>query len=335
MMFNAVFDPGLVQYSQRYDNCLHFSDQFRRYAEDLAGRLIDRHGLHDKLVVDVGCGKGDFLKLLCEKGPNRGVGYDPSFEARDDIEALGDGVTIVNDYYSEAYAGHGGDFLCCRHVLEHVEFPGELLEKIRGGLGGRAGVPVFFEVPNGAYTVKNVFVWDVIYEHPCYFTAGSLASLFAAAGFEVADVGEEFEGQYLGLHAATGGGSGLHPGKQELGIRESIDSFKSEFEEAVESWRAELDRVAARGLKAVVWGAGSKGVTFLNLLDRERRIAYAVDVSPNKQGRFVAGTGQEIVSPEYIIGYDPDLIFVMNPVYEGEIETQVRDMGVEAEIRSL
>jgi len=117
-VFNTVFDPALVRYSQSYDNCLHFSGRFRDYADALAERLVERHGLHGKLVVDVGCGKGDFLKLLCEKGPNRGVGYDPSFEARDDIAALGDGVKIVNDYYSGAYAGHGGDFLCCRHVLE-------------------------------------------------------------------------------------------------------------------------------------------------------------------------------------------------------------------------
>jgi hypothetical protein len=337
LMFNVVFDPGLVEYSQRYDNCLHFSGQFRRYAEGLAARLIARHALHDRLVVDVGCGKGDFLKLLCEKGPNRGMGYDPSFETREDIEELGDGaIAIVNDYYSEKYAGHGGDFLSCRHVLEHVEYPGQLLEQIRGGLGGRAGVPVFFEVPNGAYTIENVFVWDVIYEHPCYFTAASLARLFVSSGFDVTSVEEEFEGQYLGLHATTGrAGDASAVGIDAAGMSASIDSFTSDFEELVATWRGELDSVAAQRRKAVVWGAGSKGVTFLNLLDREGRIAYAVDVSPNKQGRFVAGTGQEIVSPEFLTSYAPDLILVMNPVYEREIAAQLRDIGVEAQIRSL
>jgi SAM-dependent methyltransferase len=330
-----VFDSTLVQYSQRYDNCLHFSGQFRQYAESLADRLIDLHDLHDKLVVDVGCGKGDFLKLLCEKGPNRGVGYDPSFEARDDIAALGAGVDIVGDYYSEKYAGHGGDFLCCRHVLEHVEYPGSLLEQVRGGLGGRPGVPVFFEVPNGAFTIKNVFVWDVIYEHPCYFTSASLTKLFAASGFGVTSVSEEFEGQYLGVHAVTGGTGDVDAAGAEAGIRPLIDSFTSEFESLVAKWRAELDSIEARGHKAVVWGAGSKGVTFLNLLDPEGRIAYAVDVSPNKRGKFVAGTGQEIVSPYFLKDYDPDLVLVMNPVYEREIASQLAEIGVEAQVRSL
>ena len=333
-VLNTAFDPEMVRYSQRYDNCLHFSGRFRRYAESLADRLIARHGLHDKLVVDVGCGKGDFLKLLCEKGPNRGVGYDPSFEARKDIEALGGDVTIVDDYYSDKYAGHGGDFLCCRHVLEHIEHPGELLAQVLGGLGGRTGVPVFFEVPNGAYTIENVFVWDVIYEHPCYFTSASLAKLFGSSGFDVSSVEEEFEGQYLGVHATAGGGAG---GADNGGadIHRLIDGFTSAFDDVVSKWRTELESIENERRKAVVWGAGSKGVTFLNLLDREGRIAHAVDVSPNKQGKFVAGTGQKIVSPEFLTGYTPDDVLVMNPVYEREIAAQLDDMGVDARVRSL
>ena len=334
-MFNTAFDPELIRYSQRYDNCLHFSGRFRQYAESLAERLIARHALHNKLVVDVGCGKGDFLKLLCEKGPNRGVGYDPSYVARNDIGALAANVTIVDDYYSEKYAGHGGDFVCCRHVLEHIERPADMLTQVLGGLGGRTGVPVYFEVPNGTYTIENVFVWDVIYEHPCYFTAASLAKLFAASGFDVSSVEEEFEGQYLGLHAFAAGGDAAGSGHDGSGIRAAIDSFTAAFGEVVSRWGTELDSIEKEGRRAVVWGAGSKGVTFLNLLDRQGRIEHAVDVSPHKQGKFVAGTGQEIVSPTFLTSYAPDDILVMNPVYEREIASQLREIGVEARVRSL
>ena len=71
------------------------------------------------------------------------------------------------------------------------------------------------------------------------------------------------------------------------------------------------------------------------VLDPEGRIEYAVDVSPNKRGKFVAGTGQEIVSPEFLRDYDPDLVLVMNPVYEREIASQLVEIGVEAQVRSL
>jgi SAM-dependent methyltransferase len=334
-MFNTVYEAELLRYSQQYDNCLHFSGHFHRYAESLADRLIGRYDLRDKLVIDVGCGKGDFLKLLCERGPNRGVGYDPSFEARGDIEALGENVTVVNDYYSDKYSGHGGDFLCCRHVLEHVEHPADLLAGVLGGLGGRSGVPVFFEVPNAAYTIQHVFVWDVIYEHPCYFTGASLKKLFAASGFDVSSVDEEFDGQYLGLHAITGGDGGSGNGEGRTGLEELIGGFTRAFDSVVERWQTELEKIAGEQRTAVVWGAGSKGVTFLNLLDREGRIAHAVDVSPNKQGKFVAGSGQEVVAPESLTRLVPDDILVMNPVYEREVRSQLQAMGLTARVRSL
>jgi SAM-dependent methyltransferase len=338
-VFNAAFDAALMSYTQSYDNCLHFSARFRDYADSLARRLVDRYSLHDKRVVDVGCGKGDFLKLLCELGPNKGVGFDPSFESRDDIDELGDDVTIVRDYYSEKHGEHGGDFLCCRHVLEHVERPAEFLEQVRLGLGQRPGVPVFFEVPNGEYTLRNVFVWDIIYEHPCYFTAESARRLFAAAGYQVAEVGEEFEGQYLGIHASTGaeGQKAAAPGGGVGGdsVRETTAAFAGEFEKLKADWTAELDEIGRQGRRAVIWGAGSKGVTFLNLLDPDVRIALAVDVSPNKQGKYVAGTGQEIVPPESLPRFRPHDILVMNPVYEDEIKSQLAALGVEARVRSL
>ena len=123
------------------------------------------------------------------------------------------------------------------------------------------------------------------------------------------------------------------PGSGES--RVSVDAFTKAFEELVSTWQEELAALARDGRKAVIWGAGSKGVTFLNLLDLDRRVEYAVDVSPNKLGRFVAGSGQEIVSPEFLKVYSPDDILVMNPVYEREIASQLAAIGVNARVRSL
>ena len=38
-----------------------------------------------------------------------------------------------------------------------------------------------------------------------------------------------------------------------------------------------------------VWGAGAKGSTFLNLLDKERKaVKYVIDINPAKQNKFIA-----------------------------------------------
>jgi hypothetical protein len=337
-VFNGAFDPELVQYTPRYDNCLHFSGRFREYAGRLAADLVAKHNLHGKTVIDVGCGKGDFLKLLCELGPNRGIGYDPSYEDRDDLGVPGGDLRIVRDYYSEKYEGHGGDFLCCRHVLEHIPSPADLLERIRAGLGNRSGIPVFFEVPNGEYTIRNGFVWDVIYEHPGYFTPESARFLFASNGFDGVELREEFEGQYLGIHARTaaGGGGRYQPAEAGSGGLDKLaDRFAEDTRVLFEKWSRALETSARAGKRTVIWGAGSKGVTFLNLLDTGRRIRYAVDVNPGKHGRFIAGTGQEIVSPDFLRGFRPNNIVVMNPVYEQEIGSMVLNMGLDSKIEIL
>ena len=38
-----------------------------------------KEGLRGKDIIEIGCGKGEFLLLLCEMGNNRGTGFDPGF----------------------------------------------------------------------------------------------------------------------------------------------------------------------------------------------------------------------------------------------------------------
>src|SRR3990170_5383589 len=60
-VFNLVFDPGLTSYTGNYENSLHFSPRFQRYAEQLANRLVRRYRMRDRSIIEIGCGNGDFL----------------------------------------------------------------------------------------------------------------------------------------------------------------------------------------------------------------------------------------------------------------------------------
>jgi hypothetical protein len=85
----------------------------------------------------------------------------------------------------------------------------------------------------------------------------------------------------------------------------------------------------------VIWGSGSKGVAFLTTLGLVQEIEYAVDINPYRQGKFMPGTGQQIVSPEFLKSYRPDMIIVMNPIYCREIQSELRRLHVSAEILSV
>ena len=61
-------------------------------------------------------------------------------------------------------------------------------------------------------------------------------------------------------------------------------------------------------------------------------IEYAVDINPFKWGKFMAGTGQQIVSPEFLVDYRPDLVVAMNPIYLDEIRLQLEELGLHPEL---
>ena len=81
-----------------------------------------------------------------------------------------------------------------------------------------------------------------------------------------------------------------------------------------------------------MWGGGSKGVTFLNIMKAGREVSFVVDINPHKQGKYAAGSGQQIVAPEALVADPPAVIIVMNPLYQDEIEAMVTSLGIEAEI---
>jgi SAM-dependent methyltransferase len=264
-IFNPRFRPELMDYDETYENSLHHSPRFQRYAESLVDDLIERHSLHHKVIIDVGCGKGEFLHLMCERGKNRGIGFDPSYVSSE----YHDSTLFVQDYYSEKYSLFHADLVSCRHVLEHIYMPREFLDGIRRSLSGHKPAVVFVEVPNVLYTVRDLGIWDIIYEHYSYFTMNSLVALFQTCGFHVEKTAEAFGGQFLTIEAARGNGNTLSrrdtlPELSEL--ERLIDAFGRSYTHKLGAWRDALARLASQGKRLAVWGCGSKGVTFLNAL---------------------------------------------------------------------
>jgi hypothetical protein len=49
----------------------------------------------------------------------------------------------------------------------------------------------------------------------------------------------------------------------------------------------------------------------------------------------MAGTGHEIVSPEFLKNFKPDVVIVMNAIYKNEIQRNLEKMGLFGEILTL
>jgi len=334
---NMAFDPARLEYTQDYDNTLYYSGVFREYSRSVAERLIDRYGVRNKNVVEIGCGKGDFLVLLCELGDNHGLGFDPSYEPDRTGQVDTARIEFVRDFYSAKYAARPADLICCRFVFEHIYNPVEFLADVRRSIGSKSDTVVYIEVPNVMSILRDLAIWDIIYEHCSHFSRASLARTFTQCGFEVRDLYESYDGQYLSIEAVPCTDAG-ESGRGEWGrldeIRSSVESFTDKCRSKMDAWRADLDRIERARRRTVVWGAGSKAVSFLNMLGIHDQIEVVVDINPHKQGKYIAGTGQQIVSPDYLRDYRPDVVIVMNPVYKSEIEQTMTRSGLTAELVS-
>ena len=338
-IYNAKFDPRKVVYSSDCEESQGYSPTFNAFAIDLARYLVERHKLKAKRIIEIGCGKGEFLKLICSLGDNTGIGFDPAYVAgRGEDGDRTSQIEFVADYYSEKYAHHRGDLVCCRMTLEHISETARLLETVRRSIGDRNETIVFFQVPDVTRILRDCSFEDIYYEHCSYFSPGSLARLFRRTGFQPIDLKVDFGGQYLLIEAVPTGCSGAtHLDLEDdlLPIRELVDSFREKYPLVTGYWNNLLRSIRADTERAVIWGSGSKGVAFLNEMADSAVIEYAVDINPHRQGTFMAGTGQQIVAPSFLKSYRPHAVIVMNAVYVDEIRTELRRMELEPVIYAL
>src|SRR5262245_1123786 len=195
-VFNAAFDPALVDYGPAYENSQDHSPAFNAYLDELVDHFVAKSGVRNGRVVEVGCGRGVFLNKLLAHPDNRSdaVGFDPAYLGPE--SPSGGRVRFVKDFYGPATAVPA-DVVLCRHVIEHIPEPLGLLRTVRDAVGDSGGTRVFFETPCAEWILHNRVPWDFFYEHCSLFTAGSLARALGQAGFAVTGVRHVFGGQYL------------------------------------------------------------------------------------------------------------------------------------------
>lgn len=330
LLRNLDFDPSLVAYAPGYENSLHFSPTFQAYAETLARSLVERYEVRGEVVAEVGCGSGDFLALLAAEGGNRALGFDPSF--RD--TPVPDGVTVLAEPLDPGLLPDRVALACCRQVVEHLDDPRSFMTAMRHAFDGRGLRALYVEVPDARYMLDRSAVWDLIYEHPSYFAAPALEHLLRVTGFVPLRTGTSFGGQYLWSEAAPAGGpaAGSPPPDDVGALATAADRFEAALTDAVSTWDDRVAALVGDGERVALWGAGSKGVMFLNLVPHARSVECVIDVSPVKTGRYVPGSGHRVVAPAAAAEQRISAVILMNPLYRAEVEGMLDALGVRATV---
>ncbi|MHA6963339.1 class I SAM-dependent methyltransferase [Zobellella denitrificans] len=330
-VFNAAFDPAKLDYGQDYDNTQTHSAYFDDYLNDLVEHLVQDRGVRQHTIVEVGCGKGGFLtKLLTWPGTdNRGIGFDPSYVGPP--TALDGRLHFHRRFYDESCADTPAEVVICRHVIEHVPDPLALLRSVRSALAAAPDARVFFETPCIEWILRHQVVWDFFYEHCSLFSADSLRLAFELAGFRVERVRRVFNEQYLWLEAKPVA-PGESPSLPRTDTTELASAYRHQEQALLACWHQRITALKASGPVAL-WGAGAKGATLANLIDPEARlIDCVVDLNPNKQGRYLPGSGHPIVAPEALPARNIRHAVLMNPNYRAENQALLKQSGIKVNL---
>jgi SAM-dependent methyltransferase len=335
---NVLFEAERLEYSGRYEESQGFSPRFNQFQDNLVQHLVKQYDLSKKSILEIGCGKGDFLFALTRAAGSKALAIDPSFARERIPEDLTDQIEVIQDFYSDQYLNLTADFIACRHTLEHIQPVADFVGTVRKAIGQQREPVVFFEVPDVRRVLNELAFWDIYYEHCSYFSLGSLARLFRKEGFDIFNLATDFDDQYLLIETVASNGDGGPEWDNEHDMAElsrQVTYFRNHYKAKLAEWGKSVRRVHKNGGRAVLWGSGSKAVSYINALGLQDEIEYVVDINPHRHGKFIIGGGQEVVAPEFLKEYKPDLVVVMNPVYLEEIRADLNRMGVHADLTAV
>lgn len=321
-----------------------YSDSWMEHCRLYAESMIRRLGLGPaSLVVEVASNDGYLLGNFLEaKIPVLGI--EPAKNVA--REALGRGIPTESDFFNVGVAqrlareGRRADLLIANNVLAHVPDLNDFVAGLRVML--KSDGVLTAEFPHLLRFLEGRQFDTIYHEHHSYFSLSTARKVFRAHGLEIFDVEElATHGGSLRIQAKH---SSKTPGPSErvleLERRENSAELFSEqpyarFVRDVETIKHRLlsflIKAKSQGMPVAGYGAPAKGNTLLNYCGiTTDLVAFTVDRSPHKQGRYLPGSHIPIKPPEALRKAKPSYILLLSWNLQKEIAQQtayVRDWG--------
>lgn len=313
---NTCFVYARVPYSTRPNLMFNRGAAWAAFLEGVLDRLAARLP-QGALVVELGHGDGAFLCALAARRQDvRCIGFDPHGterrEGRVDLRRA-----ILEP---ETIPAQGAQFLIARHVLEHLEHPLAMLERIAYATATRgASLEAYLEVPCIDRALAARRTVDFFYEHGSQFTTRSFLTMFERAGARVLERGHGYDGEVVWAIASLAGAADV------LEHARQAATFRRVTRDAVGRVRAQLDELCASGKTVVVWGGTGKCAAFMLRYGVDAaRFSRVVDSDIEKVGTFVPGTGQAIADAASLDGTSVDVVLVPPQWRARDILTEMR-----------
>ena len=336
-VWNGKFDEAIIAYDDAYNNDVSTSAYYVNHLNAMADRILRSVPEGQKLhFVEVGCGEGDFMRLLAEKAGDRfgsATGFDPSFTNPDGIpdRAIVHKCFFTPDRIDMLPAKT--NVVISRHTIEHVPDVQAFASALSASVQS-SDVTLFVETPDANWILENNAFQDFFYEHCSLYTPRSIQTLFEHQGLQT-KVFSVYDDQYMWAECRRTEGA-----LNSDIARDMSDALGTNYVEnrskLMKYWSSKIETAKQKGPVAV-WGAASKGVTFALLFSDTAATAidFAIDLNTAKQDRFLPLTGIPVVSPVTASKMSVATVIIMNPNYEQEIRDLAKQMHWQPDFEML
>lgn len=291
--------------------------ELRRYQYK---HLIDSYHLEGKKFIEVGCGQGEFLKVLSEFPVEvHGIEHDPHLVELARAQGLDvtEGFTETED---TRFAGGLYDVFLSFNFLEHQPDPSTMLQAIYRNLEDDA--MGLITVPSFEYIMDHNSYYELIRDHLAYYTFETLTPLLERNGFQVEEC-EVINRDTLSVIVRK------RPQMDTENLLECYVNLKREME----TYMKYLD---AWDKKVAIWGASHQGFTLAATTKLGEKARYIIDSAPFKQAKFAPASHLPIVGPDHFHEHPVDAIIITAPGYTDEIAASIRQkFGTAVEIRAM
>ena len=310
---------------------------------------MQEHHLHGRRIVEVGCGRGEFLRMWQtlaedpegaaalardqERDPLSGqpnaaplhlVGLEHKPSLVEEANAVADKKYRVYEGFATGdvrYPEGPFDAFVQFNFLEHQPDPCDMLRNIGRNLKPQAlGL---ITVPSFEYILRYNGYYELLRDHIANYTEFTLQKLLQDCGFELLsmDIVNRDTIEAIVRKADPDELSELHYSGRLI----DVSALRDSYDRLSASVNAHIDHLSESRRTMAIWGASHQGFTLAATTKLGGRVEYIIDSAPFKQGRFSPASHIPIVAPDYAVAHPVDEILIVAPGYTDEIAGIIRE----------
>ena len=301
---------GLVQLSEKpvsyYKEVIRassFSSEMKRFRSEQFVSWVDKYNLKGKSILEVGCGRGEYLSIFKQTEVSLAHGIEYSKESVS--SCINSELSVTKGFFGDenfVLPKQKYDGFICLNFMEHWPNPNKVLAHLKKNLSEDAiGI---IEVPNFDMILKQGLYSEFISDHLLYFTKDTLIFMLNYNGFEVIECSVIWHDYILSAVVRKRKRIDLSLLKsRKLNVETELNSFIDKFEKK----------------EVAIWGAGHQSLAVMSLAKLENKIRYVVDSAPFKQGKYTPATHFPIVAPIELVNNPVKAVIIIAASYSNEV----------------